>query len=120
MQRHELDAWFGTDHELTEDQVTELHAIVNEIEERYPDPDDQDDRNAAMSTAYRLFLNQDEVLDELAVELIEARAAEATALAGLRQAAQILIPSGRRTEAGFARQAGVDRQAVRKWLGKKR
>jgi hypothetical protein len=47
-----------------------------------------------------------------------ARTAEVAALAGLRQAARQLIPAGDRTEAGFAREASVDRMAVRSWLGK--
>jgi hypothetical protein len=119
MQLYELEAWLGDDHSLNEDQLTELLDTANEIEERYPDADDQIERDAALSTAYRLALGEDEVVDELAKQRVDARTAEVQALAGLRQAALLLIPTGSRTEAGFAKQAGVDRMAIRKWLGKR-
>jgi hypothetical protein len=119
MQLHELESWLGDDHGLDEDQLAELLDTANEIEDRYPDPDDQDERTAALTVAYRLAQGQDEVVDELAKERADARATESRALAGLRQAALTLIPSESRTEAGFAKQAGVDRMAVRSWLGKR-
>ncbi|MDQ0809079.1 hypothetical protein QFZ63_000793 [Streptomyces sp. B3I7] len=55
---------------------------------------------------------------ELVAARTAARTAESAALSGLRQAATRLIPAGHRSEAGFAREGGVDRQAVRTWLGK--
>ena len=119
MQQHELEAWLGDDHGLDEDQIAELLRHADDIEERYPDPDDQEERDAALSTAYRLIRLEDEVIGELAQERSDARAAESRALAGLRQAALMLIPTESRTEAGFARQVGVDRMAVRSWLGKR-
>jgi hypothetical protein len=45
--------------------------------------------------------------------------AERKALVALRQVAVMRIGNGDATEAGFAHQAGVDRMAVRKWLGKR-
>ncbi|GAA3590881.1 hypothetical protein [Streptomyces osmaniensis] len=119
MQLYELEAWLGNDHELNEDQLTQLLDEANEIEERYPDADDQPERDAALSTAYQLLLGQDEVIEELARKRDAAKAAESQALAGLRQAALMLIPNESRTESGFAKQAGVDRMAVRGWLGKR-
>lgn len=118
MQIHELEAWLGDDHGLDDVQLAELLAHADEIEERYPDADDQAERDAALSTAYRILLVQDEVIGELAQQRADARAAELQALAGLRQAALMLIPTESRTEAGFAKQVGVDRMTVRKWLGK--
>lgn len=119
MQRHELEAWLGDDHGLNEDQITELLQHAEDIANRYPDPDDQAQRDAALATAYRLMTGDEKVIEELAEARVAARAAEVNALAGLRQAAHMLIPDGSRSEAGFARQVGVDRQAIRKWLGKK-
>jgi hypothetical protein len=119
MQRYELEAWLGDGHGLTDDQIDELLSLANEIEDRYPDPDDQDERDAALSTAHQLLLGQGDVIEDLAQVRANARVAEARALAGLRQAAIMLIPNESRTEAGFSRQAGVDRMAIRKWLGKK-
>lgn len=119
MQRYELEAWLGDDHQLTNEQIDELHGLADEIEARYPDPDDQDERDAALTTAHQLLLAQDDVLGALAEDLVVARTAEARALASIQQAAHMLIPAKTSTEAGFARQTGIDRQAVRKWLGKK-
>lgn len=118
-QRYELEAWLGDDHGLTDEQIDELLQQADEIEDRYPDADNQTERDAALSTAYQLIQGQDEVIETLAEERDRAKLAEIQALAGLRQAALMLIPSGSRTEAGFAKQAGVDRMAVRTWLGKR-
>ncbi|MGW6202564.1 hypothetical protein ACWF9B_02755 [Streptomyces sp. NPDC055089] len=60
----------------------------------------------------------DTVVTDLAQRRAAARAAELDALAGLQQAAIVLIERGDTTESGFARQAGVDRMTVRKWHGK--
>lgn len=119
MQRYELEAWLGEDDGLDEEQIDELLRHADDIQERYPDPDHQAEREVALSTAYRLLRLEEEVITELSQERSDARAAESRALAGLRQAAIMLIPNGSRTEAGFARQVGVDRMAVRNWLGKR-
>lgn len=120
MQRYELDAWLGDDHGLTEDQIDDLLATADEVDERYPDPDDQDEREAALIAAYRLLTETPEnLIDELAAARTAARTAEIKALAGLRQIAITRINNGDDTEAGYARRAGLDRMAVRKWLGKR-
>lgn len=119
MQRYELNAWLGDDHDLTDDQLDKLLAQANEIEERFPDDDDQPERNAALTAAYQLLTeNADEVVADLAAARTDARAAELNALAGLQHIAITRIANGDATESGFARQAGVDRMTVRKWLGK--
>lgn len=134
-QRHEIEAWLGDDHGLTDDQVDELARISDEIYERYCAPDDdvddpemveadlaqasQDERDDALTTAYQLLLGEPNVTSKLASDLVRARQATNRALAGLRQAARMTVaPAGDDTEAGFARLAGVDRMTVRKWLGK--
>lgn len=118
MQRYELDAYLGDDHGLDEDQIAELLAKTDDIEERCDaDPDEMREELVA---AYRLMREEPNiVVAELAERRIEAIVAEANALAGLRQSAIVLIGRGDATEAGFARLAGVDRMTVRKWLGKK-
>lgn len=118
-QRHEIEAWLGNDHGLTDDQIDALTDTADAITARYPDPDDRDEREAALTAAYRLMAGDMGVVDELGHQLLAARLAEARALAGLRQAALDLIPAGRETQAGFARRAGVDRMAVRGWLGQR-
>lgn len=118
MQRYELEAFLGDDHGLTEGQIAELLAKADEIEERCDA--DPDEMNEEFVAAYRLMREEpDAIVAELAQRRLEAIVAEANALAGLRQAAIVLIGRGDATEAGFARQAGVDRMTVRKWLGKK-
>jgi hypothetical protein len=119
-QRYEIEAWLGDDRNLTGEQIDQLVTVADEIADRYADPDDGEEREASLTVAYRL-MTEDEglVVDELARELVSARLAQVRALAGLRQAAVSLIPAGRETQAGFARRAGVDRMAVRGWLGQR-
>lgn len=120
MQRHELVAWLGDNQgDLTDEQVTELLAIAQDIEARYPDKDDVAEREAALTAAYRLMVEDSAaVVAELAEKLLRARLAESESLAAIRQAAIVLTPKDW-TEQGFANAAGVDRMAVRKWLGKR-
>lgn len=119
IQRHEIEAWLGDDHGLTSEQIAELTRTADDIAERYPDPDDTDEREAALVAAYRIMSGDAAVVEELAAELTRARLAEARALAGLRQAAMSLVGDGAESESGMARRAGVDRMAVRGWLGKR-
>jgi hypothetical protein len=119
MQTHELEAWLGDDHGLTDEQVDELAQTAEDITRRYPDHDDTEEREAALTVAYRLMVeDNDAVISSLAEDLTRARLAENRALAGIRQAALAVVPNGG-TESGFARRAGVDRMAVRNWLGKR-
>lgn len=123
MQPYELEAWLGDENTLTEQQFTELLRIAHDIETRYPDPDHEDERTAALVAAHRLIVEDEEtVIADYAAQLRAARAAETAALAALRQASLTLITTsskgarGLRTQQGFARAAGVDRAAVRDWL----
>lgn len=126
MQRYELDAWLGDDHGLTDEQVDDLARAAKNIEELYPDPDDADDREAALITAHQVISGDGEALvAEQAVKLARARRAEHQALVALRQAAVMLVrPSAKKGDGiasakGFAQTAGVDRQAVLGWLGRR-
>ncbi|MFF8840516.1 hypothetical protein [Streptomyces sp. NPDC015130] len=120
MQRYELDAWLGDDHGLTEEQLSDLLWQADEIELAYPDPDDEDERTAALTVAYRIISGEEGVVEELARARAQAKAAEIRALAGLKRAAIIQVSGiGTESEAGFARRANVDRMAVRSWLGKR-
>lgn len=116
MQRYELDAWLGDDHGLTGQQVKDLLDTASTLETRYPDPDDADEREAALTVAYRAMAEDDldGLVREYGAKLLAARRAEVEALAALRQLAGYGMP-----EATFARTAGVDRMAVRTWLGKR-
>ena len=127
MQRYELDAWLGDDHGLTEAQITGLLHAAEDIEARYPDPDDADDRETALTVAYRLLVESPEdVVAELGADLSRARLAELRCRVAVRQAALSLVDPaagkgerGLSSEGGFATAVGVDRMAVRGWLGKR-
>ncbi len=124
-QRYEIEAWLGDAlAEMSEEQVDQMHRMADEIRERYPDPDAGDEREAAMIAAHRILMEGDAVVDEMANDLRRARSAEIAALAGLRQAATMLIPppSGSRTDRGitrYAQRAGVHRGSVLDWLGER-
>lgn len=124
MQRYELEVWLGDNQgDLTDDLVTELLAIADAIEARYPDEDSRDDRSAALTVAYRILVERpDLVVSDVADKLWRARLAESEALVGLRQLATLLVRDGGRgveSESGFARVASIDRMTVRGWLGKR-
>jgi len=120
MQRYELEAWLGDGHGLNEDELTELLDQANEIEERYPDPDDQAERAAALTAAYRLMTEPvEDVLADYGKQRSDARAAASAASAALQQAARTVVAEEKLSEAGFSRVAQVDRMSVRKWVGKR-
>ena len=119
-QRYELEAWLGDDHGLDEDELAELLGISDEIAERYPDEDDQPERDAALSAAYRLMVEPvEDVLADYGKQRSDARTAASAASAALQQAARTVVAEGKLSEAGFSRVAGVDRMSVRKWLDKR-
>ena len=121
MRMHELEAWLGDNHGLTGNLLNELLNQANEIEERHPETDDQAERDAALSAAYRLMLAvepAEDVLADYGKQRSDARAAASAASAALQQAARVVITEGKLSEVGFARIANVDRMSVRKWLGK--
>jgi hypothetical protein len=119
MQLFELEAWLGDNHGLDEDELTELLNEANEIEERYPDEDDQPERDAALTAAYRMKTEPlVEVLADFGKQRSDARTAASAASAALQHIVHNLAADGTPSEAGFARIANVDRMTVRKWLGK--
>lgn len=126
MQRYELDAWLGDDHGLTDDQITGLLTAAHEIGQRYPDPDDADERDTALTVAYRLTVeDQAAVVAELSDTLMSLRRSEVRTLAALRQCAVTLVVDhgkggrGITSEGGFASATGLDRMTVRGWRGKR-
>jgi hypothetical protein len=120
MQLFELEAWLGDRHGLAEDELTGLLDEANEIEVRYPDTDDQAERDAALTVAYRLKTEPvEDVLADYGKQRSDARAAASAASAGLQQAARAVVAEGKLSEAGFSRVAQVDRMSVRKWLDKR-
>lgn len=119
-QRYEIEAWLGDSHGLADDQIDDLVKEADAIAARYPDPDDADLREIALTVAYRLMTEPvEDVLAEYGKQRSEARAAAAAASAALQQAVRTVVAEDKLSEAGFARLAQVDRMAVRGWLGKR-
>ena len=111
---------------LTGEQVDLLAGEAIKIDERYLGPGGVGQRAAALAAAYRMLTeDHPRVVARLKDNRAAARLAEAQALAGLRQCAHmIVVPSDRgdrgiTTVAGFASAAGMDRQAILRWLGKR-
>jgi hypothetical protein len=120
MQLTELTAWLGDNHGLNSDELAELLDQANEIQDRHPDPDDQAERDAALTAAYRLMTEPvEDVLADYGKQRSDARAAASAASAALQQAARTVVAEGQLSEAGFARVATVDRMSVRKWRDKR-
>lgn len=118
IQRHEIEAWLGPAlPELNPEQVDQLHREAERIEERYPDPDEQDLRDAALSAATQYLLGETSI-DDAGRELTDIRMKEARAYAAAYQIATLAAEAGM-PEAEVARRAGIDRMTVRrKILGK--
>jgi hypothetical protein len=120
IQRHELEAWLGDDHGLTGEQIDDLMEDAEEIAVRYPDPDDQEERDAALFAAYELMTRDaEDVIAEQAGRIVQGRTMELRGLAGARQTVITLDRRGKINESDLARRLGVDRMAVRGWLGKR-
>ena len=92
MQDHELTAWLG-DTDLTGDQRARLVAEVAVIERAYPDPDDQAERDAAMSAAVQYLLG-DTGPREVGVALAEATRCLHEARAAMRTVARLMVADG--------------------------
>lgn len=110
--------WLGPAAEdMTDEQIERFTRVWDHIEQRYPDPDDQDERDAALSAAVQYLLG-DTTTTQAGDELLRARQRAAEALAAARQVAVMAVEDGR-PEATTAREIGVDRMALRGWLGKR-
>lgn len=96
----DMRAWIGPAwDELSTDQRTRFAAAVDDIDARYPDPDDQHVRDAVMSAAVQWMLGEI-TLAEAGANLRNARAQEEIARGVARQVAVMA-----------ARAVGVDRMA---------
>lgn len=111
MERHELEAWLGPAlDDLTPEQVSRLHREAEAIDARYPDPDDADEREAALVAAVQYLLG-DLTVEEAGKRRRETRAAERHARVQAIQVACMAAEDGMPTAAA-ARAAGLDRQVL--------
>lgn len=111
---YDIDPWLG-DTDATDEQRQALQAAADRIAERWPDPDDADTREQALTGAALIILGDDE-LEAVGSRYVAARAAAAEAQATLTGA--LIASEGTASEYELAERAGVTRPTVRKALGK--
>ncbi|PJE22361.1 MAG: hypothetical protein CK431_17015 [Mycobacterium sp.] len=87
------------------------------VAERHPDAEDAATRDAALVAAARYLAGALTPADA-GRTLARARARATAALAAARQVAVMAVADGA-SEAETARDVGVDRMALRRWLGKR-
>jgi hypothetical protein len=117
-QRYEIEAWLGDTSDWTDEQIDLLVVESDAIAERYPDEDDREEREAALSAAAQC-LTGDLLLETAGEDLRRARADASRAMAAARQMARMAVLHGGTPQAVAAREAGIDRMTVRKDLGKR-
>jgi len=113
----QMQAWLGPAwDELSAEQRQRFATVVDDVDSRYPDPDDQPLRDAALFAAVQWMLGEI-TAEQAGAALRDARTREELARAAARQVAVMAVQDGA-TEAGTARAVGVERAALRTWLGK--
>lgn len=120
MEQHELMAWLGpAATELTAEQIERVAYEADRIAERYPDPDEQPEYDAALSAVVQYLLGETTPEDANRA-LIEARRREAEATAAATWMAVMLVRDNPvRYKAVAAQRAGVDRMTLLKALGER-
>lgn len=118
MQDHELMAWLGpAADDLTPEQLERIAAEAARIAERYPDPDEQPERDAALSAVVQYLLG-DTTPEDAGRALSDARRREREAYAAAETIAVMLVGDGS-PKATAARRAGIDRMSLLKALGER-
>lgn len=115
----ELRAWLGpANDDLTEEQIETLAEQARDIAARYPDPDEQPEREAAMATTVQFLLDEIDPRD-VARTLIAARAEERRAYVTAEQAAVLLHRLDGVPKARAADSVGISRMSLLKALGER-
>ena len=110
--------WLGpAADDLTEGQRERFAAEWDEIDARYPDPDDSDERLAALAACVQYLLGETDVY-QAGFEREAAQREAARAYAASRQVARMAALDGA-SEVQAARSASIDRMTLRKDLGKR-
>jgi len=116
--RNELLNWLGDTVTLTGEQMDHLIDASLDIDQRYPDEDEQLERDAALSAALQYLLG--ETTPDIAREtLVSARAAERRAYVAALQMAVMAHRLGGVDKAPAARAAGIDRMRLLRALGER-
>lgn len=118
MPSDDLMAWLGPAAEqLTPEQIERVADASRDIDSRYPDPDYQSERDAALSATVQYLLGET-TPEDANWALIAARLAEDRAYAAALQIAVMLHRDGEH-KATAAKRAGVDRMSLLKALGER-
>lgn len=114
----DLMAWLGpAATELSPEQAERVAVEAHDIEQRYPDPDEQAERDAALSATVQYLLGETAAAD-VSRALIEARRREREAYVAALQTAVMLVRDGGQKK-GSAAACGVDRMSLLKALGER-
>jgi DNA-binding phage protein len=115
----DLMAWLGpAGSELTPEQMELVADAARDINTRYPDPDEQPDREAALSATVQYLLGETSP-EEAARELAQARQREHEAFVTALQVAVMAHRVGGIRKATAARTSGIDRMGLLKALGER-
>ncbi|WP_341719916.1 hypothetical protein QQG74_09520 [Micromonospora sp. FIMYZ51] len=119
MTNNELMAWLGpAAAELTAEQIDQVADAARDIDTRYPHPDEQPERDAALSATVQYLLGET-TPEDADRALIEARRREREAYVAALQVAVMAHRVGGVPKATAARRAGVDRMRLLKALGER-
>lgn len=115
---YSLMAWLGpaTD-ELTPEQIERVVDASRDIDARYPDTDEEDERQTALSATVQYLLGET-TPEDVSRALITARRREREAYVAALQVAVMMVRGGAEKK-GSAIACGVDRMSLLKALGER-
>lgn len=114
----DLMAWLGpAADDLTPEQIERVRTEADAIARRYPDPDEQPERDAALSAVVQYLLGET-TPEDAARALATARQRERAAYVAAEQIAVMLVADGT-PKADSARRAGIDQTSLLKALGER-
>ncbi|MEV0608146.1 hypothetical protein AB0I61_17445 [Polymorphospora rubra] len=119
MTDHDLMAWLGpAAKDLTAEQIELVAEASRDIDARYPGPDRQGQRDAALSATVQYLLGE-MTPEDAARALIDARRQEREASAAAIQMAVMAHRVGGSDKKTAAQRAGIDRMTLLKALGER-
>lgn len=121
---HEMMAWLGpAADDLTDEQVERIAEEARHIEYRYPDPDEQVEREAALSAVVQYLLGdmtpEDARLELTEARLWEQRAFTAACWVGVMLVRDRMRAGGSPDKSAAARAVGINRMSLLAALGER-
>lgn len=119
--RHRWHAWLGpAADDITDEQLAQLDAASDAIGTRWPDPDDTEDRERALSAAAQVILGDAtlEATGQAWRASVRAEASARAALTGALIASHTGALRGPGSLSGLAVRSGASLNTVRKALGR--